>query len=158
MMYNQMTQEQIHQFVNTGCWKVRWYCLNPETSASLNGIGRASIQLDDRWFYCDAITHQIVGVDMERQHGDYQLMIRDDETNYQNVPICANAMLGNCFSGVVMPLPQPRLYRGNQSIVIEVLNTVDRTAEYLEGFYNLQIVLRGRERIDITGGQNPFGQ
>lgn len=150
-----MNQQDLMRFINEGTWKVRWYGINMNLDATVNGVGQNSVQLDSRWFYCEAITHGIMGVDIDAQHGDYLVTFRDDETNYTNIPLMANLMMGNVFQGVALPLSQPRLYRGSQSVIAELQNLTDRTAEYPEGFYPVQIVLKGRERTDLDGRQFP---
>jgi hypothetical protein len=144
-----MTRAEIQKILSEGEWKIRFYAINIVVGAAADGDGENSIQLDARPFFLESIQHAVMGVDKTAQHGDYLVTFRDDQTSYQNIPIIANCMFGNVFEGVPLPLPEPRLYRGNQSIIFSLQNLVDRTGVFIEGFFTVQMVLRGKERTDL---------
>jgi hypothetical protein len=133
-------------------WKLKYYAIPIRCLSSADSTGANSVLIDTRPFYCDMITHAIQGGKKDWQYGDYNLLIRDAETSYQNVPANAAAMFGDVFTGRAIPLRQPILWRGGQTVSVEMQNLYDRTVEFA-GYFTVQVILHGMECIDAETAQ-----
>jgi len=130
-------------------WKPKWYLINVTCDVIAGSEGENSVTLDARPFICKKITHALQGRVKADQHGDYNIMIRDDETSYQNFPINANAQFGSAFDGgPEVFLPRPIAYRGSSVITAKVQNPRTRTEYGGSGVFNLHVVLHGIERVE----------
>jgi len=128
-------------------WKLKFYTLAIRCLSDPDSKGSGSVLIDTRPFRCHMITHAIQGGKKDWQYGDYNLLIRDAETSYQNVPANADALFGDVFTGRAIPLAIPIMWRGGQTVSVEMQNLYDRTVEFA-GYFTVQIVLHGIECID----------
>jgi hypothetical protein len=137
------------QEVIQGNWKPKWYLIPVTCDVTAGSEGENSVTLDARPFICKKITHALVGRVKDDQHGDYNLMIRDDKTSYQNLPANANAMFGSVFDGgPEMFLPKPIHFNGSSVVTARVQNPRTRTEYGGSGVFNLHVLLHGIEKVD----------
>lgn len=126
-----------------------WYGVEIEVPVIANGIGRGSITIDTRPFLLTRITHAVVGATFDwettglYQDGQYSINFRDESTNYQNIPLMSETMLGPVRSGHFLDLAVPLAYSGNRTFQFEVTNRYLRVLTPESDYFTVALTIHG---------------
>lgn len=129
--------------------KPMWYGVEIEVPVAANGVGRGTIALNNQPYLLYRITHQIIGetVNWEttglQQDGQYAITFRDENSNYQNQALPAEAFFGPCRTGHYLNFAIPIGYSGNRTLSFEITNRYLRVLAGEEEYYTVAIVCHG---------------
>ena len=139
--------------IDPGAWRPLWYKVEIDVGINAGDVGRGSITLYAQPFVLTRVAHKIIGntADPETsglyQDGQYDLLMRDEQSNYTDDPIAADLMCGsygaNVGGAAFLELPFPIPYAGNKTITFEVTNRVDRVLVPESTTFPVQIVVGG---------------
>lgn len=128
-------------------FKPKYYPIDIQVESKEDGVGAGSVTLDNTAFVMTHITHARLGnIEKSEQDGQYRILLRDDQTTYQEKYMNAVAGFGDCFTGKPIPLPIRTWFRGSITITCDVINDYDRTGEGEPDYYPIQVVLHGWEK------------
>lgn len=115
-----------------GRYRPLYYGVPITVGVGVGDIGRASITINNQPYLMTHILHQITGNTNDyattglAQDGQYLLSWKDEQSNYQNVPIPAEMMFGSVRSGYIVPLSYPIPFAGNKTLTFELTNLYTR--------------------------------
>jgi hypothetical protein len=115
-----------------GRYRPLYYGVPITVPVEVGGIGRASITINNQPYLMTHLLHQIVGNTNDysttglAQDGQYLISWKDEQSNYQNVPIPADMLFGSVRSGYIIPLAYPIPFAGNKTLTFEITNLYTR--------------------------------
>jgi len=139
-------------------FKQRWYAVNVTIPAPTVGgplppgaLGRGTVVIENFPFLMTRVGTVILGpnelgaggapdLGAVTQDGQYSVNFRTDHDNYMNIPLNAIAGFGSAQLGAIFDFDAPIELQPKQSVVVEVINTVDRAAGIV-----VQVVFHGIE-------------
>jgi len=142
--------------------KQRWYAVDVTIPAPTVGgplppgvVGRGTVVIENFPFLMTRVGTVIMGPNQlgpggapdlgsVTQDGQYTINFRTDHDNYMNIPLNAIAGFGSAQLGAIFDFDAPIELLPKQSIVVEVMNTVDRAAGIV-----VQVVFHGIEPRDL---------
>lgn len=119
--------------LDPGRWRPLYYGVEISVGTALGGSGSGSVTINNQPYIMTRVTSKIVGETGDPstsglyQDGQYDLAMRDENSNYQNGEIPADLMYGSVESGYIMELPYPIPYSGNKTLTFDITNRVART-------------------------------
>jgi len=131
-----------------GRYRPMYYAVSIDVGAAAGAIGRGSITINNQPFIMTHVTHQITGNTVDyattglAQDGQYLIFFRDEQSNYQNVPIPAAMLFGSVSSGYINPLAYPIPFPGNKTLSFELTNLYTRPMGQVEKF-NVYVAIHG---------------
>lgn len=139
-----------------GRWRPMFYGVKISVGVAAGDVGRGSIGLNNQPYIMTRITHKIVGDTADPstsglyQDGQYDMIWKDEQSNYQKGSIAADLMFGSYGSaaggdggGFLMNLPYPLPYAGNKTLSFEVENLVTRTLVPTASYFKVEICVAG---------------
>jgi len=126
-----------------------FYGVEIDVPVLLNGRGSGSISLNNQPYILTRITHQIIGPTATAsssglfQDGQYSIEMKDEQSNYQNIPIMAQTFMGSVVSGFSYELPYPIPYAGSKTLTFNVFNRVVRTLDPEADYFSVAITVHG---------------
>ena len=134
-----------------GPWRPMYYPVQIPVPLEAGGSEVGSVTINNQPFIWLFLGHQIMGntADPETsglyQDGQYDIEMKDEQSNYQHAPIAAGASFGGAQFGYMVELPLPICYPGAKTLTFRVTNRYTRilTPEPTEPIFNLQIVIGG---------------
>jgi hypothetical protein len=125
--------------LDPGRWRPLYYGVEIDVGVAEGAIGRGSLHINRQPFIFTQMAHKIIGNTADPatsglyQDGMYDLAFRDEQSNYQNIPIPADLMFGSWGSGGDMPtgfmaqLTYPIPFPGSKNVTFEITNRIART-------------------------------
>lgn len=123
-----------------GRWRPMHYGRQIDVGPTAGDIGRNTINLNNQPYIMTRISAKIVGETATPedsglyQDGQYDVIWKDEQSNYQNESIPADLMWGSYGSseggnggGFFMNLPYVLPYAGNKTLSFEIMNRVTRS-------------------------------
>lgn len=134
-----------------GAWRPMWYTLEIPVPLSANGSEVGSVTINNQPWIWMSLGHQIIGNtgDPETsglyQDGQYSIELKDEQSNYQNLPVPASAAFGGGAFGYNIPFPMPIGYPGSKTLTFRITNHYTRilTPAPAEDIFNVKLVLNG---------------
>lgn len=140
-----------------GRWRPLYYGVKISVGTAINANGIGSIPLNNQPYILTRVMHKIVGETADPattglyQDGQYDVALRDEQSNYQNGFIGADLMYGSIGidngsgggGGFVMDLTYPLPFAGSKTITWEVINRVPRTLASAAETFTVEICLHG---------------
>jgi hypothetical protein len=134
-----------------GPWRDMYYPVTIPVPTAANGSEVGSITINNQPFIWMALGHQIIGNtgDPETsglyQDGQYSIEMKDEQSNYQSLPVPASATFGGADFGFQIPFPMPIGYPGAKTITFRVINHYTRilTPAPAEDVFNVRLVMIG---------------
>jgi len=130
-------------------YKPMWYGVEIDVPVLLNGRGQGSISINNQPFLLYRITHAIIGPTFDwqttgwYQDDQYSIEFRDENSNYQNIPIMSAMMFGSAREGRYMDFAIPLAYSGNKTLSFTVTNRYLRVLTPLADYYRVGITVHG---------------
>lgn len=118
--------------LDPGRWRPMWYGLEVELGINQNDWVEGSVTLNAQPFTLIRIQSKIIGDSGSNefapyyQDGMYDVMFRDEQSNYQNRPIPVDLMWGGASVYFIIDLPFPIPFAGNKTITFRVINRINR--------------------------------
>lgn len=128
-------------------YRPMWYGVEIDVQVADNGRGEGSIQINNQPFLLYRITHMIVGASWDwlttglEQDGQYTIEFRDENSNYQNIPMNAPLLYGPWDQPLDFAIPLA--YSGNRSLHFRVINRHTRTLTPDADYFKVAIGLHG---------------
>ena len=135
--------------LDPGRWRPMYYGVEIGVPVALDGMAQGSITLNNQPFVLTKITHAIVGCTAVPdttglyQDGQYTIEFRDEQSNYQNMPIQADALLGSVRVGQFQDLPYPIPFAGNRTLTFRIVNRCLRVLDPVSETFQVAVVLHG---------------
>lgn len=113
-------------------YKPMWYGVEIDVPIELDGEGRGSITLNNQPFLLYRITHAIIGATYDwlttgrYQDDQYKIEFRDENSNYQNIPMMSALLYGSAREGKYLDFAIPLAYSGTRTIHFRVINNYAR--------------------------------
>lgn len=134
-----------------GPWRPMYYAVTIPVPTTANGSEVGSVTINNQPFIWMDLGHQIVGntADPETsglyQDGQYSIEMKDEQSNYQALPVPASGAFGGGQFGFKIALPMPVGYAGSKTITFRVINHYTRilTPAPAEDVFNVKLVLIG---------------
>jgi len=134
-----------------GPWRPMYYSVEIAVPTEAGGSEVGSVTIQNQPFIWISLGHQIMGNtgDPESsglyQDGQYDIEMKDEQSNYQNLPIPASASFGGGAFGYLMELPVPIGYAGAKTLTFRLINRYTRilTPEPAEPVFPVKLVLVG---------------
>lgn len=117
---------------DAGPWRPMYYGLTINVPVAAGGSENASITLNNQPYIWQYLSHMILGqtYDWETsglyQDGQYMIEFKDEQSNYQNVPVAASAAFGQGPCGYMLEFPFPIPFAGNKTITFRITNNYTR--------------------------------
>jgi hypothetical protein len=117
---------------DAGPWRPMYYGMTINVPLVGGGSENASITINNQPYIWMFLAHRILGntVDWETtgliQDGQYMIEFKDEQSNYQNVPISAAAAFGQAELGFMEEFPFPIPFSGNKTITFRITNNYTR--------------------------------
>ncbi len=116
--------------LDPGRWRPLHYGVKIDVGIALGASEQGTIKLNNQPFIMTRITHEIIGLKFHtdpwanwlENDGQYLIEWKDENSNYQNEPICADLMWGRIKLGQAFDLPFPIPYAGNKTLTFRVQN------------------------------------
>lgn len=130
-------------------WKPLFYGVEVSVPVGLGGRGIASISLNAQPYILTRLSAKIIGETADPsttglyQDGQYDIVFRDEQSNYQSGPIPGDLMWGGVNTGYALDLPFPIPYAGNKSITFEITNRVARVLASAAEYFTVGISMHG---------------
>jgi hypothetical protein len=115
-----------------GPWRPMYYAVEIPVPLEAGGSEIGSVTIQNQPFIWMFLAHQIMGntADPETsglyQDGQYDIEFKDEQSNYQAVPIPAGAAFGGPSGGYQLDLPVPIGYPGAKTITFRITNRYTR--------------------------------
>lgn len=135
--------------LDPGSTRPYWYGVEIDVPVEAGSSGVGSINLLNQPFIWTRTTHAIVGctgfpdTTGLNQDGQYTIAFQDEQTQYQNIPIMAEAMFGTTRAGDSIWMPYPIPFAGNKTITFKVTNRCTRVLSPVSETFTVQIALSG---------------
>jgi hypothetical protein len=134
-----------------GPWRPMFYSVEIPVPLEAGGSEIGSVTIQNQPFIWIYLAHQVMGhtADPETtglyQDGQYDIEFKDEQSNYQAVPIPAGATFGGPSAGYQLDLPVPIGYPGAKTITFRIINRYDRilTPTPDEPVFPVKLVLGG---------------
>jgi hypothetical protein len=134
-----------------GPWRPMYYSVEIPVPLEAGGSEIGSVTIQNQPFIWMFLAHQIMGntADPETsglyQDGQYDIELKDEQSNYQAVPIPAGAAFGGPSGGYQLDLPVPIGYPGAKTITFRVINRYTRilTPDPDEPVFPVKILMGG---------------
>lgn len=117
---------------DAGPWRPMYYPLTLNVPLEAGQYAEDSITINNQPYIWMYIGHQILGNtwDWETtglyQDGQYLLEVKDEQSNYQSLPIAAASAFGQGATGYLAELPFPIAFAGNKTITFRATSTYTR--------------------------------
>jgi hypothetical protein len=115
-----------------GPWRPMYYPVEIDVPTESGGSEEASVTINNQPFIWMFLGHQIMGCTGDSlatglwQDGQYDITMKDEQSNYQSGPIAVGASLGGGPFGYNIELPLPIAYPGTKTITFRVTNRCTR--------------------------------
>lgn len=115
-----------------GPWRPMFYPVEIDVPVTSGQSEIGSVTINNMPFIWTYLGHQIIGntADPETsglyQDGQYEIEMKDEQSNYQSAPIAASASLGGGAFGYIIQLPLPIPYPGTKTLTFRITNRVTR--------------------------------
>jgi len=131
-----------------GRYRPMYYGVEISVPVTTGGVGRGSITINNQPYIMTRITHKIVGRTADSQSGlfqdgQYDLEFKDEQTNYQNMPLPADIMFGSVATGYLIELPYPIPFAGNKTLSFNITNRVARALSPQQDHFPISVVVHG---------------
>lgn len=134
-----------------GPWRPMYYPVEISVPLAAGQSEVGSVTINNQPFIWMFLGHQIMGNtgDPETsglyQDGQYDIEMKDEQSNYQHAPVCASGAFGGGAVGYQIELPIPICYPGAKTITFRVTNRYTRilTPEPSEAVFKLKLVIGG---------------
>lgn len=131
-----------------GRYRPLYYGVQIDVGSTLGQVGRGSITINNQPYIMTHVLHQMVGsMDPEisglTQDGQYLINFKDEQSNYQNVPLPADMLFGSVRSGYIVPLAYPIPFAGNKTLTFELTNTYTRTLPGSVDTFKVYVAIAG---------------
>jgi len=130
-------------------YKPMWYGVEIDVPVADNGVGEGSINLNNQPFLMYRLTHAIIGATYDwlttgrEQDDQYTIEFRDENSNYQNIPIMAALLYGSAREGRYVDFAIPLAYSGNRTIHFRVINRHTRVLTPSSDYFKVGIAVHG---------------
>ncbi len=121
--------------LDPGKWRPLWYYKEVSVGVAAGALGTVALTINNQPYLMTRLTHSIIGPIQADgsgylNDGQYDIEIKDEQSNYQNQQIPADLMFGSMGStvgnGFNMEFPYPLPFAGNKTILFRVTNRVTR--------------------------------
>lgn len=132
-----------------GNWRPLYYYVEVSVGVAAGSVALGTISMNNQPYILTRAMAKIVGDTYDptttglAEDGQYDILFKDEQSNYQNQSIPANLMWGWVQSGFVMELPYPLPYAGSKTLSFEVTNRVTRTLVPTANYFTVGIVVHG---------------
>lgn len=134
-----------------GPWRPMYYPVVIDVPVSAGGSEEASVTLNNQPFIWMFLGHQIIGNtgDPETsglyQDGQYDIEMKDEQSNYQSAPVAASSAFGGGAFGFQIPLTLPIPYPGTKTLTFRITNHYTRilTPEPPEAVFRVKLTVGG---------------
>ena len=132
-----------------GPWRPMFYPVELDVPCIPGGSEEASVTLNNQPFIWQFLGHQIMGNTGDplasgmHQDGQYDIAMKDEQSNYQSAPIAASASFGQGSVGFMIYLPLPVPYPGTKTLTFRVTNIYQRNLTPESDTYRLKITVGG---------------
>jgi len=123
-----------------GRYRPLYYGVPITVNKADGSIGRGSITINNQPYIMTHVLHTIIGNVNDysttglANDGQYLITFKDEQSNYQNVPLPAAMLFGSVESGYVNPLAYPIAFAGNKTISFEITNLYTRPLQVGDDF------------------------
>ncbi|OGO03688.1 MAG: hypothetical protein A2Y72_07760 [Chloroflexi bacterium RBG_13_53_26] len=117
---------------DAGPWRPMYYGLTINVPLAGGQSESGTVTLNNQPYIWQFLSHMILGntYDWETtglmQDGQYMIEFKDEQSNYQNVPVAASAAFGQGKTGYMVEFPFPIPFAGNKTITFRVTNNYTR--------------------------------
>lgn len=134
-----------------GPWRPMYYALTVPVPLEAGGSEVGSVTIQNQPFIWTFLGHQVIGNtgDPETsglyQDGQYSIEMKDEQSNYQQAPVCASGAFGGGDFGYSIPLTLPIPYPGTKTLTFRIINHYTRilTPEPPEPVFPVKLVIGG---------------
>lgn len=134
-----------------GPWRPMLYPVTIDVPVAAGGSEEGSITIQNQPFIWTWLGHQIIGNtgDPETsglyQDGQYDIEMKDEQSNYQSAPVAAASAFGGIVAGFKVDLPLPIGYPGTKTLTFRITNHYTRilTPEPPEAVFKVKLCVGG---------------
>lgn len=134
-----------------GPWRPMYYPVTIPVPLAAGGSELGSLTINNQPFIWTFLGHQIIGNtgDPETsglyQDAQYDIEMKDEQSNYQSALIPAGATFGGAAMGYMMEFPLPIPYPGSKTLTFRITNHYTRilTPDPAEAVFNVKLVVGG---------------
>lgn len=134
-----------------GPWRPMFYPVTIDVPLEAGGSEEGSVTLLNQPFIWTFLGHQIIGNtgDPETsglyQDGQYDIDIKDEQSNYQSAPVAASSAFGGGAFGFMITLPLPIPYPGTKTLTFRISNHYTRvlTPDPAEQVFKVKLTVGG---------------
>lgn len=132
-----------------GPWRPMFYPLEINVPVEAGGSEEASVTINNQPFIWQFVGHQIMGCTGDPlasglfQDGQYDINMRDEQSNYQSAPVAASATLGSGAFGFMIYLPLPIPYPGTKTLTFRVTNRCTRILSPESDTFTVKLTVGG---------------
>lgn len=132
-----------------GPWRPMYYPVELDIPVEAGGSEEGSVTINNQPFIWQFIGHQIMGNTGDPlasglfQDGQYEITMKDEQSNYQSAPIAASASIGSGAFGFMIFLPLPIPYPGTKTLTFRVTNAYTRILSPEAETFRLKLTVGG---------------
>jgi hypothetical protein len=132
-----------------GKYRPLYYGVHIDVGVATGSIATGSVTINMQPYIWTHVLHQIVGNTNDyattglAQDGQYLIELKDEQSNYQNVPLPADMLFGSVRIGDVRPLAYPIPFAGNKTITITLTNLYTRVFVPVSPTFRVYVALGG---------------
>lgn len=132
-----------------GPWRPMYYPLELDVPVEAGGSEEASVTINNQPFIWQMLGHQIMGNTGDPvtsglfQDGQYDITMKDEQSNYQSAPIAATATFGGGLMGYTIFLTLPIGYPGTKTLTFRVTNAYTRVLTPESDTFKVKLTVGG---------------
>lgn len=117
---------------DAGPWRPMFYGLNIDVPLTGGQSENGSVTIQNQPFIWTHLAHMVLGNTVDWlttgliNDGQYMVEFKDEQSNYQNIPVAASAAFGQGPVGYALEFPFPIPFAGNKTITFRVTNNYTR--------------------------------
>jgi hypothetical protein len=132
-----------------GPWRPMYYPVEIDVPVESGGSEERSVTINNQPFIWQFLGHQIMGCTGDPittglfQDGQYDITMRDEQSNYQSGPIAVCASIGGGPTGYMIYLPLPIPYPGTKTLTFRVTNRCTRRLSPESDVFTVKLTVGG---------------
>ena len=130
-------------------YKPMWYAVEVDVPVIADRSASCSITLNNQPFLMYRLTHAIVGPTYDwqttgwYQDDQYSIEFKDENSNYQNIPMMSALQFGSAREGRYPDFAIPLAYSGNRTLTFNVTNRYLRVLTPQSDYFRVSICVHG---------------
>jgi len=135
--------------IDPGRYRPLYYGVPITVGVAEGAIGRGSITINNQPYVMTHVMTHVVGNVNDyattglANDGQWLIDFKDEQSNYQNVPMPAAMLFGGCNQGYVLPLAYPIAFAGNKTLNFNLTNLYARTLDPQRTDFVIYVAIAG---------------